>query len=125
MPKKIGAILVAHGSKRAESNEEFKQLCEKIRLDNIYEFDAICHAFLEFTHPGIEMALQKMHEENISRVFIYPYFLNSGKHVSVDLPNIIDTVKHKYPNMEIKLLTHFGASKSVVSIISTDLQAVL
>ena len=114
MPKKTGAILVAHGSKQANSNEEFVQLCEKIRLDNIYEFDAILHAFLEFEKPDIEMALQQMNEENMSKVFIYPYFLNSGKHVGVDIPNIIQREKSKYPNMTIQLLTHFGASIAIL-----------
>jgi len=118
MKKRVGVLLVAHGSKRKESNEEFIKLCKKIKL----EADAISYAFLELEKPSIEMAVEEMHEKEIQRVYLYPYFLNSGKHVSVDIPRIISNLNSIYTNMEIELLEHFGSSKSVVSIISSDLQ---
>lgn len=125
MKKRLGIILVAHGSKRQESNEEFVQLSAKIKLENSSEFDEIDFAFLEFEKPNIEMAINNMFEKDLEKVYIYPYFLNSGKHVSVDLPNIINKVQSIYKNMEIEILQHFGSSKSVSSIISSDLQTTL
>lgn len=125
MNKRVGVLLVAHGSKRSASNEEFARLCEKIRVENISEFDAIDYAFLELADPAIEVATKNMHDRNVEKVYIYPYFLNSGKHVSVDIPNIISNMQTLYPNMEIELLNHFGSSKSVVSIISSDLKETL
>ena len=41
MKKRIGVILVAHGSKRSQSNEEFIKLCEKIKLENSFEFEQL------------------------------------------------------------------------------------
>jgi sirohydrochlorin cobaltochelatase len=125
MDKKIGIILVAHGSKRKKSNDEFIQLCDSIRVENLDKFDFIEHAFLEFEEPTIEMAIKSVHERSIDNVSVYPYFLNSGKHVSVDLPFIISEVETLYPSMKIELLNHFGSSESILSIISSDLEAVL
>jgi sirohydrochlorin ferrochelatase len=125
MKKRAGVILIAHGSKRSQSNEEFIKLCEKIKLENIVEFDKISYAFLELVKPTIEMAVENMYDENIEQVYLYPYFLNSGKHVSIDIPNIISKMQSIYTNMDIQLLNHFGSSKSVVSIISSDLQEIL
>ncbi|MBT5934045.1 CbiX/SirB N-terminal domain-containing protein [Sulfurimonas sp.] len=125
MDKKIGIILVAHGSKHKKSNDEFIQLCDSIRVENLDKFDFIEHAFLEFEEPTIEMAIKSVHERSIDNVSVYPYFLNSGKHVSVDLPFIISEVETLYPSMKIELLNHFGSSKSILSIISSDLEAVL
>jgi sirohydrochlorin cobaltochelatase len=125
MDKKIGIILVAHGSKCKKSNDEFIQLCDSIRVENLDKFDFIEHAFLEFEEPTIEMAIKSVHERSIDNVSVYPYFLNSGKHVSVDLPFIISEVETLYPSMKIELLNHFGSSKSILSIISSDLEAVL
>ena len=125
MKNSTGVIIVAHGSKCSESNEEFIKLCEKVKLENIFEFDLIKYAFLEFEKPTMEMVLRNMSDKKIQKVYVYPYFLNSGKHVSVDIPKIVSTLEVKYPSMDIELLEHFGSSQSVVSIISSDLQTAL
>jgi sirohydrochlorin cobaltochelatase len=124
MKKRVGVVLIAHGSKRSESNEEFMQLCEEIRLENILDFDEINCAFLEFQTPSLEIAIERMHNKNIDEVYIYPYFLNSGKHVLVDLPEIISQMQEKHTEMKIQLLTHFGASPSITAIIANDLKSI-
>jgi sirohydrochlorin ferrochelatase len=125
MRKKIGIIIVAHGSKRAQSNEEFIQLVEQIRLDNIMDFDEVKYAFLEFANPSIEMTIEKMSAYHMDEIYVYPYFLNSGKHVVVDIPNVVSRMNETHKNVQIKLTTHFGASHSVPSIISSDLKRIL
>ena len=122
MTKKIGVVLIAHGSRRRESNTEFIQLCEKIKIENVSKFDLIEYAFLEFEEPTIELAVKNMYDNSVEKVYIYPYFLNSGKHVSVDIPDKLAKLQSTYANIELEILNHFGASKSVVSIISADLQ---
>lgn len=122
---KKGIIIVIHGSKHQKSHEVLTQLCEKIRLDNIYEFDMVKHAYLEFETPTVEMVFEKMADNNINAVYVYPYFLNAGKHVSVDIPQIVIQMQEMYPKMKIETLEHFGSSKSIVSIISADLKAII
>lgn len=125
MRKKIGIVMVAHGSKRAESNEEFIQLVEKISLDNIMDFDDVKYAFLEFATPSIKNTIEKMCTHSIDEIYIYPYFLNSGKHVTVDIPTIITQMQESCKNIKIELMTHFGKSETIFSIISSDLKTIL
>lgn len=121
MKKRSGVILVAHGSKRRQSNEEFIKLCEAINVANNTSFEMIMYAFLEFEAPSITSAMKRMQSKAIEKVFIYPYFLNTGKHVSIDIPEIIATIQGNYPKLDIEILTHFGASEEIVSIITSDL----
>jgi sirohydrochlorin cobaltochelatase len=66
-----------------------------------------------------------MDEKSVKKVYIYPYFLNSGKHVTIDIPNIVFNLRSVYIDMEIEVLSHFGSSKSIVSIICSDLAKIL
>ena len=125
MKKNIGIIMVAHGSKRAHSNEEFIELVQKVRLKNAINFNDVQYAFLELAHPSIATTIEKMCTQNMDEIYIYPYFLNSGKHVVVDIPNIVSTMQENCKNIKIKIIKHFGESENIPSIISNDLKSIL
>ena len=115
-----GLIMIAHGSRRELSNNEFTDLVKEVKSkDN--RFDEISASFLEFANPDIATVVNEYIEKKISKIYFYPYFLNSGKHVSVDLPNIINELKDNNPSIEFILLTHFGKSEKISDIIIGDI----
>ena len=115
-----GLIMIAHGSRRELSNNEFTDLVKEVKSkDN--RFDEISASFLEFANPDIATVVNEYIEKKISKIYFYPYFLNSGKHVSVDLPNIINELKDNNPSTEFILLTHFGKSEKISDIIIGDI----
>ena len=115
-----GLIMIAHGSKKDVSNDEFRDLVNEIKLKN-EDFEEVDTAFLEFATPTIEIVVKSQIEKKINKIYFYPYFLNSGKHVSVDLPNIIDSLKKQYSSVDFVLLSHFGKSNKISDIILNDL----
>ena len=52
-------LLVAHGSRREESNLEVEALSKKMIEYNTNDFDQIMPAFLEFASPSIPEAIEK------------------------------------------------------------------
>lgn len=116
-----GLIIIAHGSKKELSNNEFKELVNEIRNEDKH-FKEVDAAFLEFAIPNIDMVVREYIEKNITKIYFYPYFLNSGKHVSVDLPNIINSLQNLYTNMDFVLLKHFGKSNKISDIIINDIK---
>jgi len=119
-----GLILIAHGSKRSLSNNEFLDLVSEVENKD-KKFAKIEAAFLEFATPNINTVVKTFIENGIREIYFYPYFLNSGKHVSVDLPNIINKLKEDYPLMEFRLLSHFGKSNKISNIIIEDISSYL
>ena len=117
-----GLILIAHGSKKELSNNEFLSLVDNVRSKDIV-FDLIDAAFLEFAKPDIKDLVEVFISKNINDIYFYPYFLNSGKHVTIDLPNIINSLKLKYSNINFKLLPHFGLSSNITDIIINDVSS--
>jgi len=114
-------ILIAHGSKKEESNEEFRELVNTIKSNDINKYETIETAFLEFVEPSIEDIAERLYKEGIQEITFYPYFLNSGKHVVIDIPNIMESLKLRYPKMKFIQLPHFGLSKKIASIILEEI----
>lgn len=117
-----GLLLVAHGSRRAESNLEFKSMVGDLLNKVDPSYAKVNASFLELAMPGIDEALHAMIHEGMTEIHIYPFFLNSGKHVHHDIPEKIREAKKMHPEMNIVLLPHFGSSKHILSVISNDLK---
>ncbi len=116
-----GLLLIAHGSRLEQSNKEFETMVSELGEKFNDTYDKVKASFLECASPGIEVALHSMIEEGIDEIKIYPFFLNSGKHVHKDIPEKIDTLKEQFSDVSFELLPHFGSSKHIISIIADDL----
>ncbi len=112
-------ILIAHGSKKSSSNNEFLLMVEDIKEKSNYNFTKA--AFLEIASPSIELVASNLIEEGVKEINFYPFFLNSGKHVLIDIPNIINDLKIKHESIDFKLLTHFGKSEKIKDLIVKDI----
>lgn len=114
-------VLIAHGSKKKQSNDEFRELVKLVREKNSHKYEHVIASFLEMETPTIINVVKELASKNIESITFYPFFLNSGKHVLIDIPNIIKELEKSYPNIEFKTLPHFGLSSKIASIISQDI----
>ena len=111
-------LLVSHGSRRKQSNEEVNQLCERLRNEVGDSFDVIGSAFLEIASPSIPEGIKQCVEEGASSVTVLPYFLAAGRHVTEDIPSIVDDVRKELPGVSISITQHLGASEGMPRLIS-------
>ncbi|WP_321467747.1 CbiX/SirB N-terminal domain-containing protein [Halarcobacter sp.] len=113
-------IIIAHGSKKELSNSEFISMVGNIKnKDNNYDF--VEASFLELASPSIEDITNDLIRKGVKELNYYPFFLNSGRHVISDIPNIIDKLKNENPNLKFELLEHFGKSDFIEDIILRDI----
>lgn len=120
--KMRGIVFVAHGSKKASSNDEVLALVERLNVKKAPGKADITAAFLEFAQPDIPQAVKAKIDAKCTCIDIYPYFLNTGKHVGTDIPQIIEELKKLYPDTVFRILPHFGSSMSLADIILNDLE---
>lgn len=115
-------IFIAHGSKKEKSNNEFLELVENIsKKDRKYDLKKA--AFLEFATPDINSTCIEFIKKGAKEIFFYPFFLNSGKHVVVDLPTIVEDLRKSYYDVNFVLLPHFGKSNKIEDIILSDINS--
>ena len=110
-------LLVAHGSRREESNIEIESLSEKISTLEPKEFDKVIPAFLEFASPSIPEAIKECTELGATKVTILPYFLSAGVHITRDIPNEITEACEGSPGLEIKVADYFGSRDEIAQIL--------
>lgn len=105
-------LLIAHGSRKASSNQEVADLAAKLKQKD-HGFDLIEHAFLELTDPKVPHTIDSLVNAGASHITLMPYFLAAGMHVTEDLPELLEDAKTQYPNVSFKLLTHLGAAQQM------------
>lgn len=110
-------LLVAHGSRRKQSNDEVMVLAERLKDHCGEQFGIIHGAFLELAEVLIPEGIDKCINDGATSIRVLPYFLNSGRHVVEDIPNIVNESKQKYPAMDISVAPHLGASAMMVDLL--------
>ena len=110
-------LLVAHGSRREESNLEVESLSKKMLMFNSNQFDEVMPAFLEFASPSISEAIQKCSEMGALQVTILPYFLSAGAHINRDIPREVEKASQNHPNLEINVTNYFGSREEIAELL--------
>ena len=110
-------LLVAHGSRREESNLEVDSLSKKMLEFNSNQFDKVMPAFLEFAYPSILEAIKECSEMGANRVTVLPYFLSAGVHINRDIPEEVNKASQNFPNLEIKITSYFGSRDEIAELL--------
>ena len=97
-----GILLVSHGSPRTEANAGFVALVQRIaaRLGS----DDVLPTFFSLVHPDIPDQVAALASRGVRRILLVPYFLFSGQHITVDVPEILRQCREKHPGIELELL---------------------
>lgn len=117
-------LLIAHGSRRQQSNDEVDKIAEKLKTYCGEQYGIIHSCFLELAETLIPDGLKKCIDDGADSIIVLPYFLNSGRHVVTDVPEILNEEKLKYPNVEIKIAKHLGASDMMLDLLVTTANSV-
>ncbi len=89
-------LIIAHGSRRKDSNDEVRRLADRIRENSGPSFGLVVSAFLEISSPQMDSAIADLVDEGATDIMIFPYFLAAGIHVANDIPRIVEEEKANY-----------------------------
>lgn len=110
-------LLVAHGSRRAESNTEIAKLAARLADKAGGDFGIVHHAFLELAEPLIPDGIEFCIANGATSVQVVPYFLARGTHVADDIPEQVAIKQEQYPDMDIRITDYLGTSDELVDVL--------
>ena len=110
-------LLVAHGSRRAESNAEVGRLADELRARAGAEFGWVGHAFLELAEPGIPEGMGQAVAAGATELLVLPYFLSAGRHVVKDIPDEIEIGLREQPQLRVSVAPYLGARPGVSDLL--------
>ena len=109
-------LIVAHGSRRAASNDEVRTLCDAVAARDQGLYDEVRCAFLELAEPSIEQGLAALIQEGMRDVTVVPYFLSAGRHVAEDIPAAVAAVPVP-EGVSVRIAPHVGNSSAMVELL--------
>jgi len=110
-------LLLAHGSRRTQSNVEVVELAKRFYDNNSQQFPIVSAGFLELAEPTIPEVIEQAIQQGATELFISPYFLAAGTHVVNDIPSIVTNTLNNYPQVKHHLLAHIGGNDGIVDLL--------
>lgn len=107
-------LLVSHGSRSAKTKEEVAELVGRLKAQTgipIFEF-----AFLEIEPPSIPDGIDSCIAKGATEVIVLLNFLNSGRHVNNDIPEIVRESGRKHPHVRMSISSPVGQHPGIAPL---------
>jgi sirohydrochlorin cobaltochelatase len=97
-----GIIIVGHGSSQEAAQLAFVEFVRRVasRLGTEHVLPAFCSS----ARPNIADQIAAFRAQGLRRIVLLPYFLYSGRHVTTDIPAVLDQCRQQYPELTLELL---------------------
>lgn len=108
-------LLIAHGSRRAEANEDLVTLARLVAERGSYQIVEV--SYLELAEPSIPQGAKNCVDRGAGRVLMMPYFLSAGVHVVNDLLGFQTELTEQFKPVEFVLCPHLGLHPLMAEIV--------
>lgn len=110
-----GILILAHGSKRPETEKILNSLVEKVRKKT--DGKLVYPAYLQFSEQNLEKGIEFLISRGAKKIRVIPMFIFDGIHVTEDIPNELNEIRIKFPEIEITLGRHIGDDDKLADIL--------
>jgi len=111
-----GVIILAHGSRRQETEKTLESLISKVKAKT--GLNEVVPAFLQFSGQNLETAVKMLVSKGIKNIRVVPMFLFDGVHVTMDIPEELEEIRSAYPDISIEMTGHLGDDDRIADIIA-------
>jgi sirohydrochlorin ferrochelatase len=143
-----GVVFVAHGSQRGASPEEcscswrmdgsqrpawcldcpstplgLRDAADRLQTSLGQQRAEVELSCLEFIEPHPDQSIQNLAEQGHEQVVVFPYLLGQGKHVTLEMDEILDDVRTKLPGLGLYLAGALGPDPRMAEIIVERVQS--
>jgi sirohydrochlorin ferrochelatase len=112
-------VLIAHGSRTVAANKAHRTMA--VDLEAMLGLP-VWAAFLELADPLIPAAIHQATAAGATKVLVLPYFLYPGRHLSLDIPELVTTTAAMHPDVEIVMMDGFGADPAVLGLLVSQVR---
>ena len=136
-----GVVLLAHGSQRGASRAECScgwreaampawcrhcpstpdglvQAAQRVQDVLGIGPDQIVLSCLEFIEPFPNEAVELLHRGGYRKVVVMPFLLGNGKHATLELDELMDDLRTRLPDVELRLAEGLGADPGLAELVT-------
>ena len=111
-------ILFAHGARDPRWSQHFEAVAEHLRT--LRPGIEVRLAFLEFMAPTLLEAAEDLARGGCTDVSVVPMFLGAGGHVRRDLPQLVEALQLRHPQVQWWLRPAIGEAPSVIRAMARE-----
>jgi len=143
-----GVVFVAHGSQRGASPEEcscswrlngssrppwclecpstplgLRDAADRLQTSLGEQRAEVELSCLEFIEPHPDQSIRNLADQGLQQVVVFPYLLGQGKHVTLEMDEILDDVRTKLPGLGLYLAGSLGPDPRMAEIVVERVQS--
>ena len=116
-----GLLVVDHGSRRAASNDQLFVVADMLRA--IRPQQPVAAAHMEIAEPGIAHAFDELVAAGATEIVILLYFLSDGRHVTEDVPELVEEAAAKHPHVTWRMSRSLGPCEDLAHLLAQTRRA--
>ncbi len=116
-------LLLAHGSPRAKANAAVHDLA--VLLRDSRQYASVHTGFLDCAQPDIPTAAHAAATSGARSVVALPFFLHTGRHVILDVPDLLIGAAAHHPHVEFRLARFLGSLHALGTMLAMRARAAL
>jgi sirohydrochlorin ferrochelatase len=110
----MAVIVVDHGTRRAEANEEFEKFV-RASADRL-PYPIVEPAHMELAEPSIATAFNRCVAAGATTIAIAPYFLGPGNHWDRDIPALVEASAAGHPGVRWLVAAPLGPDPRLLDL---------
>ena len=115
MPMKQALLIVDHGSRREESNDLLQEMARMMR--DHFGLSIVHYAHMELGKPTIQQGFDACVADGAEEVIVHPYFLAPGRHVTIDIPDLVKQAANRHPGIAFRITEPLGVHPKIGEVI--------
>lgn len=116
-------LVIGHGSPRPEANDDLRQVAEAVRARATYPIVVL--GFLDCNQPDIPSAFEECVAAGATSIDVVPYFLHSGKHFFIDVPDMLHAAAARHPGTVVRMGDYVGREPEIADVLRDRVRDVL
>lgn len=110
-------ILFAHGSRDPLWHKPIEAVAQTLRAQDPQR--AVRSAYLELSQPDLPTACEELVAAGVARIRVLPLFLGVGRHAREDLPQLLQTMRERYPHVAFDLQPAVGEDPRLIALLAS------
>ncbi len=111
----LGLLLIDHGSRRAESNQQLEDMATRVR--RLRPSAVVAAAHMEIAAPDLATAFSALVQQGAKRIVILPYFLSDGRHLTQDIPTLAASAAANHPGITYSIGGALGPHDALAALL--------
>ena len=113
-------ILLGHGSRVPEAGRDMEKVAARLREKYGYGLVEVC--FMSRLGPHFPEVFEKCVNLGAGKVLVIPYFLHSGIHLVLDIPEMLQEQAKRFPDVSLQMGRGFGFDEMLVDLVQTRIE---